>query len=202
MLAIPNFSEGRDPRRIAAIARALTASRGVRLLDIHSDPDHNRTVYTLAGADGLGAEPGRRADGGRGARRSSCSTSPAHEGSHPHVGLLDVAPIVYMDDAERGGACAQALTLGDRLGHELGIPVFLYGAAHRVAGHARGDQPRRPAGLQAPHRQRRADAGLRAPAAASARRGGARERPAAADRLQRRTRSAGDARDRAGRSRP
>ena len=43
MLAIPNFSEGRDPVRIAALAQALTSVPGVRLLDIHSDPDHNRT---------------------------------------------------------------------------------------------------------------------------------------------------------------
>ncbi|MDE3133845.1 MAG: hypothetical protein KGL15_07260, partial [Acidobacteriota bacterium] len=50
-----------------------------------------------------------------------------HDGSHPYVGMLDVAPIVYMDPADRGAACAQALVLADRLGHELEIPVFLYG---------------------------------------------------------------------------
>ncbi len=47
MLAIPNFSEGRDPQTIASLAQALTSVEGVSLLDIHSDPDHNRTVYTL-----------------------------------------------------------------------------------------------------------------------------------------------------------
>ncbi|HEX3804645.1 MAG TPA: hypothetical protein VHV75_17595 [Solirubrobacteraceae bacterium] len=127
MLAIPNFSEGRDPTRIAGLARALTSAGGVSLLDIHSDPDHNRTVYTLAD---VGSRPSANlADTltAGAAKAIELFDVTAHEGSHPRIGLLDVAPIVYMDEAERGAACAQALTLADRLGNELGIPVFLYG---------------------------------------------------------------------------
>lgn len=126
MLAIPNFSEGRDPARIAALARALTSVAGVRLLDTHSDPDHNRTVFTLAPGDADGSSLVEAlANGAAGAIEELDITT--HTGSHPYVGMLDVAPIVYMDEGERGAACAQALVLADRLGSQLQIPVFLYG---------------------------------------------------------------------------
>jgi glutamate formiminotransferase / 5-formyltetrahydrofolate cyclo-ligase len=126
LLSIPNFSEGRDPERITAIARALTAAGEVGMLDVHSDPDHNRSVYTLAAMDGSEASlvDGLTAGAAQAIELSEIS---AHVGSHPRTGLLDVAPIVYMDDDERGAACALALALADRLGNELGIPVFLYG---------------------------------------------------------------------------
>ena len=135
MLAIPNFSEGRDRVRIAAIGEALTRADGVRLLDVHSDPDHNRSVYTLTDGARVGVGEGTA---GQGAALADALTAGAaaavelldiasYEGLHPHVGTLDVAPIVYMDDADRGAACAQALVLAERLGGELGIPVFLYG---------------------------------------------------------------------------
>jgi glutamate formiminotransferase / 5-formyltetrahydrofolate cyclo-ligase len=127
MLAIPNFSEGRDQRRIAALAQAMASVEGVRLLGVHSDPDHNRSVYTLA--DRGPAPSAALADAitnGAAAAIEQLDIR-THVGSHPHVGTLDVAPIVYMDEDERGSACAQALVLGERLGGELGIPVFLYG---------------------------------------------------------------------------
>jgi glutamate formiminotransferase/glutamate formiminotransferase/formiminotetrahydrofolate cyclodeaminase len=127
MLAIPNFSEGREPQRITAIADALMSVAGVRLLDIHSDPDHNRSVYTLAEV-GTGARASLADALTAGAARAIELLDIAiHDGSHPHVGTLDVAPMVYMDESERGAACAQALVLGERLGDELEIPVFLYG---------------------------------------------------------------------------
>ncbi len=126
MLAIPNFSEGRDAARITAVAQALTGVEGVRLLDTHTDPDHHRTVYTLAAT-----VPGtsRLADSltAGAAKAIELADLAEHDGSHPRTGLLDVAPIVYVDESERGAACAQALVLADRLGSELGIPVFLYG---------------------------------------------------------------------------
>jgi glutamate formiminotransferase / 5-formyltetrahydrofolate cyclo-ligase len=119
LLAIPNVSEGRDRRVIEAIGAAFDA----RLLDVHSDPDHHRSVFTLAGEPGSlagavrdgAAEVVRRVDLGR------------HEGIHPRVGAIDVAPIVYLDPADRGAACAEALVLGDLLATELDLPVFLYG---------------------------------------------------------------------------
>lgn len=119
LLAIPNVSEGRDQAAIDAIAHAFDA----RLLDVHSDTDHHRTVFTLAGKPGGlaqavvngAAEAIRQLDLDR------------HEGIHPRVGAIDVAPIVYLDPARRGAACAEALVLGDLLGDELQLPVFLYG---------------------------------------------------------------------------
>lgn len=119
LLAIPNVSEGRDERAIEAIGAAFDA----RLLGIHSDPDHHRSVFTLAGTPGSlagavlsgAAEVVRQIDLER------------HEGIHPRVGAIDVAPVVYLDPADRGAACAEALVLGDLLGHELELPVFLYG---------------------------------------------------------------------------
>jgi glutamate formiminotransferase len=119
LLAVPNVSEGRDQELIADVARAFDA----RLLDVHADPDHHRSVYTLA------AEPGDLAPavlaGAREAvRRIDVS---AHAGEHPRIGAIDVAPIVYLEPAGRGAAYAEALVLGDLLGHELELPVLLYG---------------------------------------------------------------------------
>ncbi len=127
MLAIPNFSEGRDAGRIAALARALMSVEGVRLIDTHTDPDHNRCVYTLAAVETGGGAPLVESLLAGAARAIELLDVGIHDGLHPRTGALDVAPIVYTDEAGRGAACAQALTLGDRLGHELEIPVFLYG---------------------------------------------------------------------------
>ena len=122
LLAVPNVSEGRDSAIIARIGAAF-ASTGARLLDVHSDPDHHRTVYTLAGRTG-DLWPALAA----GARACLESIDLREErGSHPHVGALDVAPVVHRDAARRGAACAEALIAGEELGR-LGLPVFLYGA--------------------------------------------------------------------------
>jgi glutamate formiminotransferase / 5-formyltetrahydrofolate cyclo-ligase len=120
LLAIPNVSEGRDASAIDAIGSAFG---GARLLDVHSDPDHHRTVFTIAGTPGTLARQvlaGARETIGR-------VDIVHHDGIHPRVGALDVAPIVYLDDRDRGAACAEALVLGDLLGEELELPVFLYG---------------------------------------------------------------------------
>jgi len=123
VLAVPNVSEGRDQAAITRIADAFQTG-GAILLDTHSDPDHNRTVYTLAGAPG-GLTQAMTA----GAAAALATIDVAHHrGAHPRVGALDVAPIVHLTPEERGAACAAALTLGDRLGSELSVPVFLYGA--------------------------------------------------------------------------
>jgi glutamate formiminotransferase/glutamate formiminotransferase/formiminotetrahydrofolate cyclodeaminase len=121
LLAVPNVSEGRDDGVIAAIGEAFCAT-GARLLDVHSDPDHHRTVYTLAGGHDE-IVPALVA----GARACQQHIDLREDrGSHPHVGALDVAPIVYLDDARRGAACAAALVAGEELGR-LRLPVFLYG---------------------------------------------------------------------------
>ena len=121
LMTVPNVSEGRDAHVIETIGEAFAAG-GAPLLDVHSDPDHHRTVYTLAGTiDEI--VPGLVA----GARACRWLVDlRAGRGSHPHVGALDVAPIVFLDDARRGPACAAALVAGEELGR-CGLPVFLYG---------------------------------------------------------------------------
>ena len=132
LLAVPNVSEGRDEQTIAAIAEAFggSATEGVRVLDVHSDADHHRSVFTIAGRPGALVDALLR--GARVAleRVDVVSRAPrgsAYAGQHPHVGALDVAPIVYLRVGDRGAACAATLLLGDRLGEELALPVFLYG---------------------------------------------------------------------------
>jgi glutamate formiminotransferase / 5-formyltetrahydrofolate cyclo-ligase len=123
LLAVPNVSEGRDPATVDAIARAFTAGGAARLLDVHADADHHRAVLTLAGCPGTlagalaagAAEAVRRVDVGEGT-----------DGEHPHVGAVDVVPIVYLDSAQRGAACAEALVAAELIGG-LGVPVFVYG---------------------------------------------------------------------------
>jgi glutamate formiminotransferase / 5-formyltetrahydrofolate cyclo-ligase len=113
-------SEGRDAELIRAIGDAFDA----RLLEVHSDPDHHRSVFTLAG------EPGRVAASVLNGARAAIARIDMRrqEGVHPRVGAIDVAPIVYLDDAARGAACAEALVLADLLADELEVPAFLYGA--------------------------------------------------------------------------
>ncbi len=121
LLTVPNVSEGRDADVIARIGEAFT-STGARLLDVHSDADHHRSVYTLAGhtetlVSALVA--GARAC-------TELIDLRAQRAGHPHVGALDVAPLVYLDSDRRGAACAAALVAGEELGR-AGLPVFLYG---------------------------------------------------------------------------
>ena len=135
LLAIPNVSDGRDEETIAAIADSF----GESLLDIHRDPDHHRSVFTSVGA------PGTLSERVVAAARTAVERIDihAHEGIHPRVGAIDVAPIVFLDEADRGAACAEALVLADRLAHELELPVFLYGilAAGRTRAELRRGGP-------------------------------------------------------------
>lgn len=122
LLAVPNVSEGRDAEAIRSIGSAF--GRAARLLDVHSDADHNRSVFTLAGRPGeLAAAVLAGA-----ARALELIEISGHEGVHPRVGAVDVAPIVYPTEDQRGAACAEALVLADLLGEELELPVFLYGS--------------------------------------------------------------------------
>ncbi|MEA2420916.1 MAG: glutamate formiminotransferase / 5-formyltetrahydrofolate cyclo-ligase [Thermoleophilaceae bacterium] len=120
LMAVPNVSEGRDADAIAAIGAAFAPAR---LLDTHSDPDHGRSVYTLAAPQGEIAEA--LVNGAREAIARIDLTR--HAGDHPHVGAIDVAPVVYLDRDSRGAACAEALTAAARMGDELELPVYLYG---------------------------------------------------------------------------
>jgi glutamate formiminotransferase len=120
LLAVPNVSEGSDRAAIDAIGAAFAPAR---VIDVHSDADHGRSVLSLAAPQGeLAAAlvPGAREAMARIDLRE-------HGGSHPHVGAIDVVPVVYLDGSTRGAACAEALTAGALMGEELGLPVFLYG---------------------------------------------------------------------------
>ncbi|HEY2637356.1 MAG TPA: hypothetical protein VGI54_08225 [Solirubrobacteraceae bacterium] len=123
LLAVPNASEGRDPAAVEALAGAFARPEGVRLLDVHTDPDHDRSVFSLTGpppalAEALAA----------GAEEAMARIDlRARGGVHPHVGAVDVAPVVFTEEADRGTACATALVAAELLGR-LGLPVFLYGA--------------------------------------------------------------------------
>ncbi len=119
LLAYPNVSEGRDAEAIARIGAAF----GPGLLDVHSDVDHHRSAYTLAGEPGTLARAVR--DGA--ATAVELIRIDTHEGVHPRVGAVDVAPIIYLVGEDRGAACAEALVLADLLAESLALPVFLYG---------------------------------------------------------------------------
>jgi glutamate formiminotransferase len=118
--SVPNFSAGRDRETIDAIGEALSAH--ARLLDVHSDVDHNRSVYTLVGEEGQLADALVAAVG---VARERIDLR-EHEGVHPRIGAADVVPVVPIvpGDAERARACA--LEVANRLG-AAGLPVFLYG---------------------------------------------------------------------------
>jgi glutamate formiminotransferase len=120
LLAAPNVSEGRDAAVLEQIQRGFAPAR---LLDLHSDPDHGRSVFTLAAEQGEMARA--LANGARAAAESIDLRG--HEGLHPHVGALDVMPVVYLEESDRGAACAEALTAAALVGEEVGLPVFLYG---------------------------------------------------------------------------
>ncbi len=122
LVAVPNISEGRSGDAIAMLSDSFTGE-GVRLLDLHSDVDHNRSVYTLVGsADELTVSVVAG-----GATAVSEIDIRSYEGLHPCIGVLDVAPIVYMEEGDRQEAESSALNLADRIADELGVPVFLYG---------------------------------------------------------------------------
>ncbi|HEV3230732.1 MAG TPA: glutamate formimidoyltransferase [Candidatus Dormibacteraeota bacterium] len=129
---VPNVSEGRRPEVVAALVGAVQVP-GVRLLDRHGDADHNRTVLTLAGPPAPLAEAAFRL--AEAAVQNIDLTR--HRGAHPRMGAIDVIPFVPL-----GGAMPECVELARglarRLGGELGLPAYLYGAAA---------EPGRPAGL-------------------------------------------------------
>jgi glutamate formiminotransferase len=119
--AVPNVSEGRDGAVIATIERAF--ERGATVLDVHSDPGHHRSVFTLVG-EPYGLEDALLAGI---AASVALVDLRAHTGVHPRVGAVDVVPIVPfpLDDMELAKATARRVAA--RIGTELGVPVFLYG---------------------------------------------------------------------------
>ena len=119
--SVPNFSEGRDRETIQALRDALAAHAEV--LDVHADPDHNRSVFTLVG-DGQSLVEALVA--GIACARERIDLR-RHEGAHPRIGAADVVPLVAIRPEDRERARAAAERLAERVGTELGLPVFLYG---------------------------------------------------------------------------
>jgi glutamate formiminotransferase len=124
LLAVPNVSEGRDRGRLERLAKAF--GRGVALLDRHSDADHERTVFTLAGS------PGPLADALVAGAEEALETieMDGYRGAHPAIGALDVCPVVWVDPADREAARTEAVAVAAQIAG-LGIPVFLYGELAR-----------------------------------------------------------------------
>jgi glutamate formiminotransferase/glutamate formiminotransferase/formiminotetrahydrofolate cyclodeaminase len=129
LLAVPNLSEGRDPGRVSTLESAF--GRGVALLDRHTDADHDRTVFTLAGAPGSLMEALVA-----GAEEALETVDMAnYRGVHPAVGALDVCPLVWLDPTDRDAARTEAVATAAQIGG-LGVPVFLYGELARGPGRA------------------------------------------------------------------
>lgn len=120
LMSVPNVSEGADSGLLARVGEAFAPAR---LLDIHSDPDHGRSVFTLVSKQGELA-PALATGAAVAAQLIDIS---GHPGIHPHVGAIDVVPVVYLDPAQRGAACAEALLAGHLIAEAAGVPVFLYG---------------------------------------------------------------------------
>jgi glutamate formiminotransferase len=118
--AVPNFSEGRDDAIVDALRDAMASP--ARLLDVHVDADHNRSVFTLVG------EPDELVEtllAGIACARERIDLG-RHEGAHPRIGAADVVPIVPLETGDMESAKETARALARRIGEELGLPVFLY----------------------------------------------------------------------------
>ena len=122
---VPNASEGRDRRVIDALADAIRSVAGVRLADIHADPDHHRSVFTFLGAPAA-VEAAACALAEVALRAIDMRT---HRGIHPRIGALDVLPFVPL----REMSMAEAVTIAHRVGRTLGarfeLPIFFYAEA-------------------------------------------------------------------------
>jgi len=119
---IPNVSEGRRPEIVAAMAAAIRAIPGVRLLDHSSDPSHNRSVFTLVG-DAAGVERAVLALFERAAADVDLRT---HTGEHPRLGAVDVVPFVPIEDVTMADCVALAKKVGAAVAERFQIPVYLY----------------------------------------------------------------------------
>jgi glutamate formiminotransferase len=124
---VPNFSEGRRPAVLAALAASIRGVGGVRLIDVSPDLDHNRAVYTFAGAGDAVLEAAFESAAVAVARIDLR----AHEGVHPRIGAVDVIPFVPLWGATMEACAALAHRLAERLATRLGLPVYLYGEAAR-----------------------------------------------------------------------
>jgi glutamate formiminotransferase len=129
LLAVPNVSEGSDRERLGRLEAAFDRPAGATLLDRHSDSDHERTVFTLAGG------PGALTEALLAGAEEAVETIDmgGYGGVHPAIGALDVCPLVWLDPAKRDAARTEAVAVATQIGG-LGVPVFLYGELARDPG--------------------------------------------------------------------
>ncbi len=119
---VPNFSEGTDKNTINSLKKAILNVEGVKLLDIHLDPDHNRSVFTFLG------EPSKVIEAAYQVTKTAANliNLHAHQGIHPRIGATDVIPLIPLKGITDKEAIALSEELSERIGSELNIPVFLY----------------------------------------------------------------------------
>lgn len=122
---VPNFSNGHDPAVYGRIVEAIGGVAGVQVLDVGADPDHNRTVVTFVGSpDGVFEAAYRGV-----ATAKELINLDEHRGEHPRIGATDVVPFIPIRGVKMEDCVALARRLGQRVGEELGVAVYLYGAA-------------------------------------------------------------------------
>src|SRR3954466_3111806 len=119
---VPNFSEGRRPEIVAKIRDAIAAVEGVAVLDVSSDASHNRTVVTFVAPIEKAVDA---AFAGMKAAQGVIDLT-KHSGEHPRMGAADVVPFVPLEGSTMEDCIVLARALGERVGRELQIPVFLY----------------------------------------------------------------------------
>ncbi len=122
---VPNFSEGRDPKVVEALAAAIGGAPGVVLLGQEMDADHNRSVFTFAGeADAVVEAAVRGAT-----RAAELIDLHGHTGVHPRVGAADVIPFIPLEGSTMADAVAAAHRAGQEIWSRAGVPVYFYGEA-------------------------------------------------------------------------
>ena len=122
---IANFSEGRDQKKIAAIVKAITNVPKIILLGHESDANHNRAVISFAGAPDAVVEAAFQAC----KKAAQLINLDKHKGEHPRIGAMDVCPLVPIKGLSFEECIKYANKLGERIGKELKIPIYLYGKA-------------------------------------------------------------------------
>jgi glutamate formiminotransferase len=129
LLAVPNVSVAGDEEVLGRLREAF--GRAARILDVHTDADHGRTVFTLAG------EPGGLTESLLAGAAEALETidMSAYTGAHPAIGALDICPIVWIREEDRAAARAEAVAVAAQIGG-IGVPVFLYGELAREPGRA------------------------------------------------------------------
>ncbi len=129
LLAVPNVSVAGDAEVLRRLGVAF--GRAARILDLHTDADHGRSVFTLAG------EPGGLAESLLAGAEEALEAidMSAYSGAHPAIGALDVCPIVWLREEDRGAARTEAVAIAAQIGG-IGVPVFLYGELAREPGRA------------------------------------------------------------------